>query len=215
MAEQPGHGKRPNLYLVSLDVAGRRCLVVGGGPVAARKARTLLDCGAQVTVIAPSVSEEMESLSPVTIERRPYQRGEAAGFRLVFTATGISDVDGAVHADAEAANIWVNSADDLEHCTFTLPSVHRDGSVTVAVSTGGASPALASWLRGEMAPLLDGTGDLARLLAAARARLKESGRSTEDVDWKSLLDGVVPGLVREGRLDEAAALIDGAVQHSE
>ena len=73
--------------------------------------------------------------------------------------------------------------------------------MTVAVSTGGASPALASWLRGELAPLLEGTGDLARLLAAARARLKESGRSTEEIDWRSLLDGVVPGLVREGRLD--------------
>ena len=66
----------------------------------------------------------MESLSPITIERRPYQQGDAAGYRLVLTATGISDVDGAVHADAEGANIWVNSADDLEHCTFTLPSVH-------------------------------------------------------------------------------------------
>jgi precorrin-2 dehydrogenase/sirohydrochlorin ferrochelatase len=177
--------------------------------------RSLLDCGAEVTVVAPSVSPEMESLSPITIERRPYQQGDAARYRLVLTATGISDVDGAVHADAEAANIWVNSADDLEHCTFTLPSVARDGSVTVAVSTGGASPALASWLRGELAPLLEGTGDLARLLAAARARLQQSGRSTEEVDWNSLLDGVVPGLVREGRLDEATALIEDAVAGSD
>jgi siroheme synthase-like protein len=215
MAEQPGRGERHNLYPVSLDVAGRRCLVVGGGPVAARKVRSLLDCGAEVTVVAPSLSPEMESLSPITIERRPYQHGDAARYRLVLTATGISDVDGAVHADAEAANIWVNSADDLEHCTFTLPSVARDGSVTVAVSTGGASPALASWLRGELAPLLEGTGDLARLLAAARARLQQSGRSTEEVDWNSLLDGVVPGLVREGRLDEATALIEDAVPGSD
>jgi siroheme synthase-like protein len=210
MAEPPVPGGRHILYPVSLDVSGRRCLVVGGGSIAARKARSLLQCGAQVTVIASAVSEEMRALSPLAIEQRAYRRGDTAGFQLVLTATGLAEVDGMVHADAEAANIWVNSADDVDHCTFTLPSVHRDGSVTVAVSTDGASPALASWLRGEVAPLLEGTGELAQLLASARTRVKASGRSTEDVDWRGLLDGVVPGLVREGRLSEAAALIDRA-----
>ena len=131
-------------YPVSLEVSGRPCLVVGGGTVAARKARTLLECGAVVAVIAPALSEEMEALASLlrTVERREYAVGDASDFRLVVTATGVPEVDGTVYADAEAAGVWVNSADDPEHSSFILPAVHRDGAVTVAVSTGGLSPAL-------------------------------------------------------------------------
>ena len=158
----------PRFYPVSLDVSGRSCLVVGGGRVAARKARTLLDCGAAVTVIAPSLHGDMEELVPSlrAVERRPYREGDAATFRLVVTATGIPEVDGAVYADAEAAGVWANSADDLAHSSFILPAVHRDGSVTLSVSTGGLSPALASWLRSRLAAQcgdgLGGTGSASR-----------------------------------------------------
>ena len=86
----------PSYYPVSLDVSGRTCLVVGGGSVAARKARTLLDCGGVVTVIAPTLGADMDSLVPSlhALEQRPYAKGEAAAFRLVVTATGIPTVDG-------------------------------------------------------------------------------------------------------------------------
>jgi precorrin-2 dehydrogenase/sirohydrochlorin ferrochelatase len=199
-------------YPVSLNVAGRACLVVGGGRVAARKVRSLLACGATVTVIAPDLCPEMEALSPLTVERRPYGRGDATSFRLVVTATGIPEVDGAVYADGEAAGIWVNSADDRANCSFILPSVHRDGAVTVAVSTGGSSPALASWLRGRVGEQSgSGLGALADLLGQARARLRSAGVSTEVVDWVDLLNGPLPVLVREGRMAEAAALIDHAL----
>ena len=119
--------------------------------MAARKAAELLRCGALVTVIAPEVCAAMAELTSLTIARRHYAAGDAAGYRLVLTATGIPDVDGAVFADAQAAGVWVNSADDVAHCTFILPSVHRDGPVSVAVSTGGTSPALARWLRARLA----------------------------------------------------------------
>ena len=113
-------------YYPGPDVEGRPCLVVGGGPVAARKALGLLRCGAVVTVIAPDICQAVADLSPLTIERRPYATGEAGSYRLVVTATGIASVDGAVYADAEAAGVWVNSADDGADCSFILPSVHRD-----------------------------------------------------------------------------------------
>jgi siroheme synthase-like protein len=197
-------------YPVSLDVEGRPCLVVGGGPVAARKARGLLDCGAVVTVIAPDICAAMAELEALIIER-PYAAGEAGAYRLVVTATGDPAVDGAVYADAEAAGVWVNSADDAAHCSFILPSVHRDGAVTVAVSTGGSSPALASWLRAQLATQGgDGLGEVADLLGRARQRLHEAGRSTEEVDWVALLDGPLFRLVREGHLDEAQALVEDA-----
>src|SRR5580693_4235884 len=146
------------MYPVVLRIEGRRCLVVGGGPVAARKVHGLLECGALVTVVAPDVDGSIDALSStypgtLAIERRPYRSGEAAEYRLVVTATG-TDVDRLVAADAEFARIWVNSADDAAHCTFILPSVHRDGPVSLSVSTGGASPALASWLRRSVAASL-------------------------------------------------------------
>jgi siroheme synthase-like protein len=207
----PGAGA--NFYPVSLDVAGRACLVVGGGAVAARKARGLLACGAAVLVVAPALGADMEALVPQlrAVERRAYRRGDAAGCRLVVTATGDPAVDGAVHADADKSGIWVNSADDPAHCSFILPAVHRDGPVTIAVSTGGQSPALASWLRDRLAEDSGrGAGALAELLGAARTRLKEAGLPTDGVDWAGLLDGPLPGLVRAGDIDNARAIIDSA-----
>jgi siroheme synthase-like protein len=203
----------PHFYPVSLDVSGRSCLVVGGGKVAARKARALLDCGAAVTVIAPSLHEDMEALVPALrgAERRPYRRGDASPFRLVVTATGIPEVDGSVYVDAEAAGVWANSADDLSHSSFILPAVHRDGAVTVSVSTGGLSPALAAWLRTHLATECGGgLGDLAQLLGDARAHLKRAGLRSDSVDWLRLLDGPLPELVRSGDIDEAKAIVAAA-----
>jgi siroheme synthase-like protein len=204
---------RPPFYPVSLDVSGHACLVVGGGKVAARKAGTLLDCGAIVTVIAPSLSGDMEALIPLlhVLERRPYRRGDASPFRLVVTATGIAEVDGAVYADAEAVGVWANSADDLARSSFILPAVHRDGAVTVSVSTGGLSPALASWLRTRLAAECgDGLGILAQLLADARTHLKRAGLRSDSVDWVGLLDGPLPELVRSGDIDSAREMVAAA-----
>jgi siroheme synthase-like protein len=215
------------LYPVSLVVAGRRCLVVGGGHVAARKIEGLVSCGALVTAVAPDVVDEVVRLvdapravggpggvpaGTLQLERRPYRAGEASDYRLVVTATGVPEVDGAVAADAEAAGVWVNSADDPANCTFLLPAVHRDGPVTVAVSTGGSSPALAGWLRTRVAGALGpGVADLAALLDEARARLRTEGRSTEAIDWLPVLDGRLVPLVRAGRIDEARTVLWEAV----
>jgi siroheme synthase-like protein len=211
MTDLPGV-RRP-YYPVSLNVDGQACLVVGGGRVAARKARALLECGAAVTVVAPSLHQDMEALVPnlAAIERRSYRPGDPRSFRLVFTATGDPQVDAAVHRDAEAAGVWVNAADDPAHSSFILPAVHRDGALAVAVSTAGLSPALSSWLRDRLASQLgEGFGRLAELLAEARVELRRSGRGTETVDWRSLLDGPLPELVRAGELDNARATISRA-----
>jgi siroheme synthase-like protein len=203
----------PDYYPVSLDVGGRPVLVVGGGAVAARKARGLLECGAAVTVVAPGIGPAMDALAALlNIERRAYRSGEAAGYRLVLTATGRPEVDAAVARDAEAVGVWVNSADDRDNCTFILPSVHRDGAVTVAISTGGASPALASWLRRRVTDDLgEGLGPLAELLGLARQRVQAAGVSTETIDWPVLLDGPFPELVTAGRMAEARVLLEAAI----
>jgi siroheme synthase-like protein len=230
------------LYPVALVVDGRRCLVVGGGPIATHKAEGLLGCRAHVTVVAPQITERLRLLAAETasaapakaasakaasakaasaaagantqlvLEERPYRAGEAADYRLVITATGDPEVDRAVAADAEAAGVWVNSADDVDNCTFMLPAVHRDGDVTVAVSTGGASPALAGWLRDRAAVAIGPeAGNLAVLLDEARRNVRAEGRSTEATDWSAILSGPFIDLVRSGRVDEARALLQAAV----
>ncbi len=213
MTEHPT--ERGSFYPVSLQVSARPCLVVGGGPVAARKARALVECGAAVTVVAPSLNEDMEALEPSlhALERRPYRQGDASHYRLVVTATGVPEVDGSVFADAEAAGVWVNSADDPAHCSFILPAVHRDGAVTVSVSTGGLSPALASWLRDRLAAYGGaGLGTLAQVLGEAREHLREAGVRSDSVDWAGLLDGPLLELVQSGDLQAARAVVTSSTQ---
>lgn len=211
---------RPSLYPISLVIAGRRCLVVGGGRVAARKVEGLLRCGADVTVVAPEVADDLHSLRSgtltgtthgrLTIETRPYRRPEAADYRLVITATGLAEVDHAVFTDADDAGVWVNSADDVANCSFLLPAVHRDGTVTVAVSTAGASPALAGWLRNQVADAIDpDVSVLAALLDEARSMVRSSGRSTESVDWLDIIGNRLVPLVRTGDIDAARSALRG------
>lgn len=220
--EEAAVGIDAPLYPVGLVVEGRRCLVVGGGRVAARKVAGLLHCGAVVTMVAPLAHAALRVLvedgtiaaaegTPLDVQLRPYRPGEAAKYRLVVAATGVPEVDRAVHADAEAAGVWVNVADDPAHCSFALPSVHRDGPVSVAVATNGASPALAAWVRRQLAEAIGpGLGTMATLLDGARAALRAEGRSTTSVDWRSLLDGPLPALVRAGRLVDARDLVRAA-----
>jgi siroheme synthase-like protein len=146
-------------YPVNLLLQGRRCLVVGGGHVALRKAQgRALD---------------------VEVIERAYAREDVDGCWLVITATGVPEVDADVQRDAEDAGIFVNAADDPVHCSFTLPAVHRRGDLVVTVSTAGRSPAMASWLRDELAAGLGPEHDaLLELLANERDRLRAEGVAT-------------------------------------
>ena len=190
-------------YPVVLDLNAVPVLVVGAGPVAARKVAGLAAAGAIVRVVAPAVSAAMEAELDAghvdTVERRAFEPADLDGIRLVVTATG-DDVDHAVAAAATAAGIWVNAADRPDDCSFILPAIARRGAVSIAVSTDGASPALAGRLRDEAGRLLsDDVAALAERLAATRAAIKEQGGSTEDHDWNSENDPVLrPSAPPEG-----------------
>jgi precorrin-2 dehydrogenase/sirohydrochlorin ferrochelatase len=191
------------VYPVNLVVDGRRCLVVGGGRVALHKVRGLVEAGAAVTVVAPEIDPAIAALGAAT-EQRPYRRGEVGGYRLVVVATGDRVVNQLVYDDAEAAGVWINSADDPERCTVVLPARIRRGRLTVTVSTGGHSPAVASWLRDRLEADLGPEYDqLIGLLSEERRRVQEEGVSTEDLDWRSALDSGILELVRAGRLEAA------------
>ena len=139
------------LYPLFMDVSGSRCVVVGGGGVASRKARGLLESGARVVVVSPEVVPEIEGMD-VTVERRPYRPGDLAGAALAFAATDRREVNAAVAREAKENGIPVNVADRPAEGDFALPSVLRRGGLQVAVSTGGASPTLARKIRAAMEP---------------------------------------------------------------
>jgi precorrin-2 dehydrogenase/sirohydrochlorin ferrochelatase len=137
------------LYPIFLDLSDRRCVVVGGGEVANRKARKLLQARARVVVISPEVGAELESVA-VEVHRRPYREGDLEGAYLAFAATDSREVNAAVAREAEERGIPVNVADRPSEGDFALPSTLRRGRLQVAVSTGGASPTLARKIKDEL-----------------------------------------------------------------
>ena len=202
------------LYPVDLVVEGRRCVVVGGGTVAARKVEGLVAAGAEVVVIAPEIDGQIRSLGVGLVERA-YRGGDLDGAWLAIAATDDPAVNRAIRADADQAQVWVNAVDDPSSCSFTLPAVVRQGPVMVTVSTAGHSPALASWIRGQLAAQLGPeVGLLAEWLSEARDQLKAAGRSTEDVDWRPALDWDMLELIRSGRTAQARERLQACLSSS-
>ncbi|MET0662019.1 MAG: bifunctional precorrin-2 dehydrogenase/sirohydrochlorin ferrochelatase [Ilumatobacteraceae bacterium] len=185
-------------YPVFLDLAGVPVLVVGAGPIGVRKAEALQQAGARVRVVATALDEAFDRDRYDDVRERPFQKDDLDGMRLVITATGDAAVDAAVSAAARARGIWTNAADQPVDCEFILPSIARSGRVTVAVSTDGASPALAKALRDRIATMVgDEVAALAEELAEARAAVKAGGGSTEDVDWSIMIERVLGGVDTE------------------
>lgn len=185
---------------VFLDVAGRPCLVVGGADVAARRVETLLATGARVVTIAPQFTPAIERLAeapaPVHLVRREYRAGDLDGMRLVFAATGDETVAARVAADAARAGVWCNLADRPELCSFVMPAILERGPVTVAVGTGGASPALAVVLRDEIATRLGPEVEAAAEHLALLRRRYEPGLARQDA---------FTGLIEQGLLEALRA----------
>src|SRR5207302_10862727 len=132
--------------------------------------------GAEVVVIAPRIDDRIRK-SGAQLVQRVYRPGDLGGAWLAIAATDDPEVNRAVHADGEDSRVWINAADDPPACSFTLPAVVRRGPVMVTVSTAGHSPALAGWIRGQVAAQLGPeVGLLAEWLSEARDELKAAGR---------------------------------------
>jgi siroheme synthase-like protein len=204
---------RPGLsgYPVNLLVAGRRCVVVGAGRIAARKIEALLDAGAVVHVVAPELGDEVRpwlEAGRLTADARPFDPADLDGAWLATAATSEPAVNRAVFEAGEARRVWVNAADDPANCSVTLMSVVRRGDLVVTVGTGGRSPALAAWLRERLTRELGPEyGTLLEMLAEAREAMRAAGRSSEDADWRRALDSGMLDLIRAGRLPEAKELL--------
>ena len=211
---------RPGLvgYPVNLLVAGRRCVVVGAGRVAARKVAGLLDAGAVVHIVAPVVGPEVAAwrdTGRVTVDERPFRPGDLDGAWLATTATPDPAVNAAVYEAGEARRVFVNAADDPAHCSFMLMSVVRQGDLVVTIGTGGRSPALATYLKDHVATEMGPEwGVLLDLLADEREQARATGVSTETLDWRQALDSGILDLVRAGRVAQAKELLRACLSSS-
>ncbi len=140
-------------YPIFLNLQGSRCAVIGGGPVALRKAKDLLAAGAKVRVVAPHVRAGFHPLvraRRVSWTRRKFRPGDLKGAWLIVAAADDEQVNRAVARAAQRLRIWVNVVDRPALCSFIVPSVVRRGRLQMAISTGGVSPALAKWIRKDL-----------------------------------------------------------------
>jgi len=195
------------LFPLFVELEGRPCVVLGGGAVAERKVTALLAVGAVVHVVSPALSPALAALAAagrIAHVARPYADGDLAGATLAFAATDDGAVNAAVAREGRARRVWVNAADDPAHCDAILPAVLRRGPITVAVSTGGASPALARAVRERLEDSLpEAWGALAEVAAATRRELRAAGRHASTEDWLGALDEGLAALLDGGSARDA------------
>jgi siroheme synthase-like protein len=178
-------------YPVFLDLTGQPCVVVGGGMLAERKVEGLRSVGATVTVVAPSLTPLLRGLAArgdVQHVRRDYVAGDLAGARVVLVAVDDPRVSAEVAREAHVRGLWVNVSDDVRHSTFFLPAVLRREALTVAVGTGGTSPALARAVRDWLdAELPDDLGALAMAAGRVRRQLIDADARPTAAQWREAL----------------------------
>ena len=196
-------------YPIFLDLAGRLCVVVGGGPIAEGKVRGLLAAGARVTVVSPTLTPALAALAAegsLTHHARAYADGDLAGAALALAASGDRAVSAAALAEGRARGVWVNAADDPERCDFFLPAVLRRGALTVAVSTGGASPALTRAVRDELEGFFPPElADFVEVVAGVRRDLRARATPVSAEAWSGALADELGRLWPAARLAEARA----------
>lgn len=171
-------------YPIMLDVWDKNCIVVGGGKVAYRKIRTLLECRGKVTVIAKNLSPEIEHLKregSIRVIQRNYEKGDITNCHLVIAASDDRETNRLISAEAQKSNILVNVVDDQERSSFIVPSAFRRGDLTIAIATNGKSPLLARKLREKLEGQIGEIyGELLERLYEARQKGKKEGISLKE-----------------------------------
>jgi precorrin-2 dehydrogenase/sirohydrochlorin ferrochelatase len=196
-------------YPIFLDIEGRAALIIGGGNVCARKAETMMSYGARVTVVSPEFTEEIEGWAragSLEIRRKRYDEGDLDGANIVIASTDDQSVNEQIAADCRRRRIPVNVVDVTPLCEFIVPAIVDKGSITIAVSTGGKSPAIARTLKEDLQHLV---GPEYTEINDVLGTLRESAKRVlpTDVDRKRFFDAIIAlgvlGMLREGRREEA------------
>ena len=197
----------PPCYPIALVLDNKRCLVVGGGEIAAGKLDALLLAGAAVTVVSPEVTPRIAALAAerrIAIRQRPYEAGDLAGMALVIAATDDNALNASVVTGARAAGILAQAVDFIPYCDFFAVAVVRRGDLQLGISTNGRSPAFARWLRERLdAELPTEYGELLTVLGNVRDALKARGPIPEYEHWRDAITDEVLGAL--GAEDHATA----------
>jgi precorrin-2 dehydrogenase/sirohydrochlorin ferrochelatase len=199
-------------YPVFLDTTNKKVLVIGGGNVGLEKTTGLVNADVpQITVISPDLRPELEQWRDegrLQHLAREYQDGDMVGYDWIMIATDDGAANAAIRKEGRRRAIWVNAADDPANCDFILPSVVRKGTMTIAISTGGGSPAMARRVREELTDYFTEDFEaLAELLAEVRRELKQRGvlRYVPQQTWQDAIDGPLRALLAQRRWGQAKA----------
>jgi siroheme synthase-like protein len=206
------HIKPPIYYPIFLNIQGKRCVVIGGGKVALRKIKMLLDCGANVSVISPKPHPDIAKLSKeraIHLIQRDYESQDLKGAVIAIVCTDVKEVNRKVADEAKKAGILVNVADDPEPSDFIIPAFFRRGNLTLAVSTSGKSPALARKIRTKLEKSFgEEYASLLSLIGEVRSTLKEKGYIVDAEAWQEALDlDLLIQLVRSGQRKKAKVIL--------
>lgn len=199
------------------DIKSQHCLVVGGGSVALRKARMLAKAGAIITVVAPTICDQLRSLVGSGVGKalqENYREACLEGMSLVIAATDELPVNAQVAADAKARQLPVNVVDNPELCSFILPSIIDRSPIMIAVSSGGGSPVLTRLLRARIETMIPSTyGKLAEFAASLRQHVKDSieSESGRRRFWERIIEGPIAEKVLTGNLEQAQTMFDTAL----
>lgn len=200
-------------YPIFLDLRTHSCLVIGGGTVAERKVESLLRARGPVTVISPTCTARLRSWAKdgaITLYERPYRPGDLQGFSLVFAATNDEVLHAQIAVEAREAGVLLNVVDRPALCSFIVPAVVSQGDLTLAISTGGASPALAKKIRQTLEEHFGPEYALAlHLLARVRERVVRNGLSADERQrlFTALADSPLLDYLRERQVDKINALL--------
>jgi len=209
-----------DFYPIMLKVGGKRCVVVGGGKVAERKTKMLLECNASVCVISPHLSPELDRLLEerhIQNVARDYCPGDLDGALLAVAATDDPEINEQVSHEGREKGVLVNIADDLENSSFILPSALRRGDVVIAISTSGRSPALSRKIRTVLEQSYGVEyASLALLLSEVRSELRERGVHIDSDAWQESLNiELLLNLLRKGKSEEAKRRLLSDLENSD
>lgn len=158
-----------------MDMSGLKVLVVGGGVIAAEKLEKLLDFTKEITVITKEISEGVDQLIKkysLTLHQRMYQTGDINGFDIVIVATDTVELHKSIYEESRSERILINSVDNTDYCDFIFPSYVQKGDLTIAFSTGGASPAFAKQIRRHFEKIIpDSVGDFLQKMKSLRSAM--------------------------------------------
>jgi len=210
--------KKYPYYPIFLDVENRDVLIIGGGNVCARKAETMLRYGARVTIVSPELTDEIEQWAregTVAVRRKRYDEADLDGASIVIASTDEQNVNEQIAADCRRRRIPVNVVDVTPLCEFIVPAIVESGSIQIAVSNGGSSPAVARTLKEDLQRLV-GTeyAELNDVLGSLRDSAKRV--LPTDTDRKRFFDGIIAkgvlNMLRDGRRTEAYETIAAACE---